>query len=670
MKGLYKYLIFIFIYLFYIFQVNISFGNVGGSVNLAQNSLQSASNSNWISTSAPIKISSTRFNWVKRNDTKKKVYYSYNNLIIILESLQNVSDLFRNKLKEVEKINLDFKSGLSRYASSFDKNFNDIDEMYNKINDNISFLKKLEESELFKEKEFKKEVAKINDELENQNLIHKNNIDNIDLVNQSIKNLYDSINVLENQIKIVKSFEDNAWKEYQKLDELISDDQAKAIYFKILNFSENAEQINIFIRGNFLNFFNKTMQNVVSAINTINDDIENWIKQSNLIIKKVDDLVKRDINEKIKIKQKEDEINNQKIMEEKKKELDRLKKSIKPKTFTEEVFDKILIFKNNTLIIFTNFISKIKNIYFEAYQMIFNKKYQKNQISIKNLYEKKESDKNKNNFILQKNKDSQLEVNKIEANAGDILQQTQQANYINNNLLVSDGVVINNPQVNSISSQPLLMQPPINNNLPIVTNPEVVSPLTQQAQVIFNPENNQNISNLNASNSVSQPDVGAALFTSETIPETPLVEDKKPEIETQTKEQFKQTFPEGLQAQQNSDKQESLLLSMSEASKVSAPTENVISSIGVAGNKGFLDKTDLNMEKSGNIGERAEKKSKKGKKSKKKKTSDEVGGEEKSEEKTEKVFHNKPVVRAKSNKKKTPKKSNSKNKPTRRPVLT
>jgi hypothetical protein len=655
MKGFYKYFIFIFINLFYVFQINIFSENTNVKVNLAQNSLQSASNSNWISTNNPIKISSTRFNWVKRNDTKKKVYYLYNNLIIILESLQNVLDLFRNKLKEVEKINLDFKNGLAKYANNFDKNYNDINQMSNKIFENISSLKKLEESELFKEKEFKKIVSKINDELENQNLIHKNNSDNVELINQSTNNLFGSINLLENQIKTIKSFENNAWTEYQKLDELISDDQAKTIYFKILNFSENAEQINTFVRGDFLNFFNKTMQNIASAINTVNDDIENWIKESNLIIKKVDDLVKQDINEKIKTKQKEDEIKNQKILEEKKKELEKLKKSIKPKTFTEQISENLSQIKNKTLNLLNKFFAKIKDTYLDIYKIIFNKQDLKNQIHIKNLYEKKESA--KSSPESQKIKDPQLESNKINLNASDLISQTQN-NLVNANVSMQSTLNQQSPAINT--SQQINLQPSIQQ--PLVNTAQEI-PLTIQPPIAIN-ETQQNSSSINNNPSLPSTE-NATLLTSEIIPEAPLSEDKKADSEVQAKEQFKQTFPENTQAQQSGDKQENLLLSMNEASKVTAPTETSVSSIGTSGNKGFLDKTDLNMEKSGNIGERSERKKKKQKKSKKKKSTEEENGEEN----TEKVFNNKPVVRAKNNKKKPSKKNNAKNQPTRRPVI-
>lgn len=303
----------------------------------------------------------TRFNWYERNEIRKKVYYLYTDLVALIESVSNVLESFKNKYKEINILIETFNKNFSNILISVNNNFNSVDNIINNINESINKLKEIEKDPLFeKNKNLKKEVAILSNKLEDLIILTNQQKMNFDLINKSKDYLNNSIILLSNELIKMNDFEKQSWDEYQKLDELIKDEIAKKILLNIKNNFKNTEKIFEYVRKEFLNFFNLTVDNITNGIRKMNTDLNEWANSFKECEENLNNLIKYLNDQKEADKKKEEDEQRRKIEEkrikleiEERKRLENLKKS---------TFENLKFFINNYISLITSFIKNIFGI--------------------------------------------------------------------------------------------------------------------------------------------------------------------------------------------------------------------------------------------------------------------------------------------------------------------
>jgi hypothetical protein len=307
-----------------------------------------------------IRVSTTRFNWYERKKIVKASYFDYDDLSVMIDSLKHVLTLFSQKNIEIKKIVDQFFLDMNQSAVNYNSAVNDFQLFVANLSQYEQLLHQMQTGDLAnRDKEFKKKAAQLEFDAVEIKLHMQNIINNMNLVRQLYGQIKNSIRIISDQITQAESFEQEAWAEYQKLDELISDSQAQQISRKIKNYVANVNQIDQYIRGKFVGFFNKTIGVITSGINSITNDFDQWIVIEKKFIQEYSDLIAQEEKDKkikeeeahrkeLEAKAEEEKFEKNKIEAEKKKKIEAEQRAlsmrpwyIKALSFTEKYVLKV-----------------------------------------------------------------------------------------------------------------------------------------------------------------------------------------------------------------------------------------------------------------------------------------------------------------------------------------
>lgn len=304
----------------------------------------------------------TRFNWYERNETRKSAYFIYNSLLSISDLFKNIINVFNKKIEDVDQICNKLDQDISAKLLIFNLNIHNLSSVNILINKLKESIKYLEETKLFQiNKDLKKEIAKIIEDVENLVILGKQNVGNYNLIIESKSRINNSIGILSEEINKVNEFERLAWNNYKKLDEIISDSEANALFEEIKNYFDNTESISLYIKNDYREFFNRTINNINTGTTHVLQDLDKFILEFQRINTEIDKIKNNEkAEEELLLKNKA--LEEEKIKNETKKKEEELKiKMLKNKTrfqkFKEFVAVKMLLV--NTFL--SNIFHKTKN---------------------------------------------------------------------------------------------------------------------------------------------------------------------------------------------------------------------------------------------------------------------------------------------------------------------
>jgi hypothetical protein len=260
-----------------------------------------------------LRVSTTRFNWYERRKTTKSSYFMYDQVAALVEGIKHMKTMFLQKNIEAKKIFDAFLIEIRNKSMQINNNAQDVNffiDLFNQYKQNLNTI--LEEDLAQRDKNFKKECAQVVFDCEENILRVQNIINTINVVSDIQGKCKLAMRQFDNCIKKAEEYESISWQEYQKLDELISDSQAKEVAKKIKNNKANIEQLDQYIRSRFVSFFNKSLSLLTQGIDEVYNNFDNWNDQFNVFINQYNLIVEK--NEKDK-KAKEEE-NKKKIEQE------------------------------------------------------------------------------------------------------------------------------------------------------------------------------------------------------------------------------------------------------------------------------------------------------------------------------------------------------------------
>jgi hypothetical protein len=419
-KNKNKFYIFLYFFIFFNFLIinKILYSSISPMQNnFGNNIMQSPLNGgtsdtplnkyNWDSPE-PIKrnkeiISQAQFNWQQRKIIKQKAYRIYVNLGIVIEDIKNIITKFESKVENIKQVLNELNITINNKCKTLGEQFlnpKDYLSYLNEWNNSISEFKKTMYYNLHKD--FRKKIDTQWQYFENiKNMInhYQNSIFKMQNLGQilmsSVENL---ISLKEKAI----AYEEQAWIKYQQLDDLIGDSIAQENYFEIVNCSDNSIAINVYLRNEFLDFFNQGMTNLNDANFAILAAIEDLIfkiNETNSTIKQFsEEINKYDLEQK----QKTTLELEQKIKEEQEKKLKEDKKQMAQKLAEEQKswYEKIIPTVLNLWKSIINFINEIYNQGIASIDYYFKLIFKNEPIKIKNNISKNKKEINSTNTVV------------------------------------------------------------------------------------------------------------------------------------------------------------------------------------------------------------------------------------------------------------------------------
>lgn len=310
----------------------------------------------WKIDSYEVSSQNIRYNWYNRKKLLEEVHIFHDMISSILTVISEAKTIFISKKNEVLK-----------EVTEFDKIIHSIfeesqlsstrEELIAEIKNSLEVLIKSIESNLVDYKLFTEEykknkeskVAIFQAKLSNIILRVNNFFDNSSDFSLKVNNTLDSI--IENidlQSRIVGEYEELAWKNFQQLDELISDKQANDILHQTDLLFKNAQNKKNYLYTSFVSYVNNIIQSVMNSINNLEEEAHEIIAEKKAIqeeLTSLKQLMQKDDSD-LKIKQEQErEVETKRIKEEllkKEIELEKQKK-LTWWTKTKESFSEFLI---------------------------------------------------------------------------------------------------------------------------------------------------------------------------------------------------------------------------------------------------------------------------------------------------------------------------------------
>jgi hypothetical protein len=367
------YNVFLFLLCFFVFFDKLIYCSVsfvadgsskpGGASNQQQGD-QGQSGGQWVDAPSSVdrKIS-RRFNWYKRNQIKKEAYSEYGKISEVCSGIENNIKIFFDKKSEVKSSMDNSKSIIDGMIVRFYGKLAGLSELTSVFKTSISVLRKLEKSQIIADdKDFMDEIVRIGKMIDDSILKIQNLDENIDIVKKMGSSLESGCSTLSNLEFRINKYDEESWSEYQKLDELIGDKQANEILSKIKNYLRNVKAIDSYIRGDFIDFFNSTIDNIMSSEVALQDFFTDWIKEHREIkinVSKLRSLEKKKIVEKL---QEEEYTMKKKYEDDIRKEAERAAYIFSQRSwhikFYEYIHPKIVSAKNTVVSFLSQLINK------------------------------------------------------------------------------------------------------------------------------------------------------------------------------------------------------------------------------------------------------------------------------------------------------------------------
>lgn len=215
-------------------------------------------------------------NYQKKAQAFKKAGELYDQIRKIEPILQKLREAFFSQKAKINKKMRTFFSDMGANQNELEDEINDLIQQLNQDVD--------EDGELTEEeREIQQEANQNKTDLKQLN-------QNITVLGEFSSALDTALAQFDNQVNLLQKFEDQAWTNYQKIDEIFDDQQAAQLVDQINVMLANAQAIQTYIQGPFTQFFSSTsdtidaqMQKITSVIKTLEDRGIQLLKQSQQI---------------------------------------------------------------------------------------------------------------------------------------------------------------------------------------------------------------------------------------------------------------------------------------------------------------------------------------------------------------------------------------------------
>ena len=316
------------------------------------------------------KQTDTNVNWQERKILKQKMNLVYSKIVNIIDDSKLVIEKFSNKINDFNRLHQDCIDEITikiKNKLNISIQPNDIKVIAQKL---FHLCNNIKKTDLYNSnKDFAEKVDQNDFTLKNIQAMINHGIDSLIILENAIHTINNSIINLSTVMNSIEDYENTAWNAYQKIDELISEDNANYNNDIINNCLKNIENLNNYLRNDFLTYINDSISNMDASVDNINSLYENIIKsiqEQNEIISQFE----KECNQFIILEEerKNKLIQEQKQQEAEKKELEEKKKrdELLKLEQSKTILDKIFLFINSA---YSSIIKTISNFFIEKIQI-------------------------------------------------------------------------------------------------------------------------------------------------------------------------------------------------------------------------------------------------------------------------------------------------------------
>lgn len=379
-------------------------------------------------------------NWQKRKILKQKMNLIYSaDIINKIDDSKLVIEKFSKKVDDFNKLYQDCLNEITKKIESelrISMQPKDIKSFAQNLFNSLNNIKK---SDFYNHNnDFTEKVDQNDYTCKNIQAMINHGIHSLMTLENAINTINQSIIDLNKIINVVEDYENTAWNAYQKIDELISEEDAHYNNDVINNCLLNIENINNYLRGDFLAYVNDSITNMdagVDNIYSLYEKIINSLKEQKQIIIEFQQecnqfkIIEEQKKHQLIQEQKEQEDLKKKLEEQKKR--DELLRREKSKT----ILDKAFIFVSKA---FNSFFETISNFFNQNTQIkkifpFFQKKNESGNQTLKTSDNNTIVNKNLNNYVAPQNGFIQEKNFTLATDKNLKIQHMNQIDELNNN---------------------------------------------------------------------------------------------------------------------------------------------------------------------------------------------------------------------------------------------